>query len=214
MGWYVAPDAAPLVGVTSNRLGQWARRGYVPSSQQLRPRVYAYQDIAEALAVHQLIDRGVPPADVMRAVRNLRDEYGRWPLSHAPLATTWIEERGRSGRAQWVIHREGDDRVDIGSGEGREQFLSGLEIPLRDVFNVLAKGGWVTIQHPDIQHVEVDPDRMGGLPTIKGRRILAAEVARMAREMPIEDLLEDYDLTPEEIQDAIRWDDLTQGEAA
>ena len=87
-GHFLAGEAGELAGVTGNTIGQWARWGYIRSSQsEGEPRVYSVEDVAEAAIVRALLDRGVRHRDVRRAVARL-DEYGPWPLSEAPLATT------------------------------------------------------------------------------------------------------------------------------
>ncbi len=59
---------------------------------------------------------------------------------------------------------------------------------------------------PDLKYIEVNPDRLGGRPVIRGRRIAADEVARIAA-LPngIEILRKDYEITAAEARDATRW---------
>lgn len=77
-----------LAGVSGNTIGQWARWGYIRASQSAGdPHVYSVEDVAEASIVSELLDRGVRHRDVRRAIAHL-GEYGDWPLSEAPLATT------------------------------------------------------------------------------------------------------------------------------
>ncbi len=77
-----------LAGVSGNTIGQWARWGYIRASQSAGdPHVYSVEDVAEASIVSELLERGVRHRDVRRAITHL-GEYGDWPLSEAPLATT------------------------------------------------------------------------------------------------------------------------------
>jgi DNA-binding transcriptional MerR regulator len=77
-----------LAGVSGNTIGQWARWGYIRASQSAGdPHVYSVEDVAEASIVSELLSRGVRHRDVRRAIAHLGD-YGDWPLSEAPLATT------------------------------------------------------------------------------------------------------------------------------
>lgn len=102
-GHFVAAEAGELVGVSGTTIGQWARRGYIRSSQSAgEPRVYSVEDVAEAAIVRALLERGVRHADVRRAIDRLA-AYGDWPLSEAPLATT-AEQRGRPK----IVLREDD----------------------------------------------------------------------------------------------------------
>jgi DNA-binding transcriptional MerR regulator len=87
-GQFLAGEAGELAGVTGNTIGQWARWGYIRASQSDGdPHVYSVEDVAEAAIVGELLRRGVRHRDVRRAIRYL-PEYGAWPLSEAPLATT------------------------------------------------------------------------------------------------------------------------------
>ncbi len=49
-GQFLSHVVGPLAGVSGQTIGQWARRGYIRSSQSSdAPRVYSYQDVAEAM---------------------------------------------------------------------------------------------------------------------------------------------------------------------
>ena len=102
-GHLLAAEVGELAGVSGTTIGQWARRGYIQTSVSGGdPHVYSVEDAAEAAIVGELIDRGVPHADIRRAIDRLRREYGAWPLSGAPLGTA--AERGRTR----VVLRERD----------------------------------------------------------------------------------------------------------
>jgi DNA-binding transcriptional MerR regulator len=102
-GHFLAAEVGELAGATGNTIGQWARWGYIRSSvSEGEPRVYSVEDIAEAAIVGELLSRGVPHADIRRAIARLAEEYGEYPLSEAPLGTA--EERGRTR----VVLRERD----------------------------------------------------------------------------------------------------------
>src|SRR6185437_14188981 len=93
-GRFLAAEAGELAGVSGTTIGQWARRGYIRSSQSdSEPRVYSVEDVLEATIVRALLERGVGHDQVRRAIDGLSC-YGDWPLSEAPLATT-VGERGR-----------------------------------------------------------------------------------------------------------------------
>jgi DNA-binding transcriptional MerR regulator len=102
-GHFLAGEAGELAGVSGNTIGQWARWGYIRSSQsEGEPRVYSVEDVAEAAIVHALLERGVRHRDVRRAIARLAC-YGDWPLSEAPLATT------ADGRARIVLRENGNE---------------------------------------------------------------------------------------------------------
>jgi DNA-binding transcriptional MerR regulator len=102
-GHFLAAEVGELAGVFGTTIGQWARWGYIPSSVSgAEPHVYSVEDVAEAAMVGELLDRGVSHADVRRAIERLREEYGKWPLSEAPLGTATQNGRTR------VVLRERD----------------------------------------------------------------------------------------------------------
>ena len=197
-GRYLAWEAGQLAGVSGLTIGQWARRGYIRSSvDQASPRVYGFQDIAEAMVVHELLDRGVTHRDIKKAILELGNRYGDWPLTDAPLAT--IPGKSRSH----VIARETDGDYDIG-GLGWQQVIEPEN--LEKIRAQLRRGGWAVRALPDLEHIEVDPDRLSGRPTIRGRRIAAEDVAEIAAARGgVETLREDYELDEAEVADARRW---------
>jgi DNA-binding transcriptional MerR regulator len=102
-GHFLAAEVGELAGVSGTTIGQWARWGYIPASVSgADPHVYSVEDVAEAAIVGELLGRGVSHADVRRAIERLRDEYGQWPLSEAPLGT--MTQNGRMR----VVLRERD----------------------------------------------------------------------------------------------------------
>ena len=87
-GRLTASEVGALAGVSGTTIGQWARWGYVRSSQASgEPRVYSAEDAAEAVIVAELLRRGVSHAGVRDLLAHLA-HVGSWPLSHARLATT------------------------------------------------------------------------------------------------------------------------------
>jgi DNA-binding transcriptional MerR regulator len=107
-GTLVAHDVGALVGVSGTTIGQWARRGYIRSSQrEAEPRLYSVEDVAEAAIVTALLERGVRRADIRRAVAQLREPARPWPLSEAVLATAAPRnQHRRSGRAHLLLRDE------------------------------------------------------------------------------------------------------------
>jgi DNA-binding transcriptional MerR regulator len=93
-GRLLAAEVAALAGVSGTSIGQWARWGYIRSSQSSgEPRVYSVEDVAEAAIVSELLGRGVRHPELRAAIERLRG-HGRWPLSEVRLETT-LEPRPR-----------------------------------------------------------------------------------------------------------------------
>ena len=200
VGHYLAYEVAQLAGVSGDRIGQWARYGYICSSQSDGPpRIYSYQDVAEAMVVHGLIRAGMPMRNIRVAVQNLRDEFGPWPLQDAPL------------------YRELDRRIllldsselweaDAKKMPGHGVICQAVKQDLRQIAADLRRGGWASRELPELEHIEVNPQRLSGRPTIKGRRIPARFVAQTAHTPGGWDLLRtDFDLETIQIDDAVSW---------
>jgi uncharacterized protein (DUF433 family) len=81
-----------------------------------------------------------------------------------------------------------------------------FDIQLQRVADDLRRGGWAVREMPGLRHIEVNPEWLSGRPTIKGRRVPAEDVARLALEPDGEEILRTgYDLLPSEIRDAVDW---------
>jgi hypothetical protein len=77
-GRYLAWEAGQLAGVSGPKMGQWARRGYIRSSVSSRaPRVYSFQDVAEAMVVHELLERQVVHREIREAINQLAECHRR-----------------------------------------------------------------------------------------------------------------------------------------
>ena len=177
-GRYLAHEAARLVGVPGDRIGQWARWGHIRASVSAgEPHVYAFEDVAEALAVHLLLDAGLSLPVIRHAVDRLD---GPFPLSS-----------GRVHVVDGVLAVERDDVLE-------DVFTANTVLPLNgrvEVCDLLRAGGWPT-RLTGVRHVEVDPARAGGRPCVRGRRVT------------VEDAVADpdaYGLSDAERDDARRW---------
>lgn len=198
----MASEVGQLAGVSGKRIGQWARRGYIRSSwSDCSPRIYSYQDIAEAMVVHELEDHDVAPKAIGDAVSLLRELLGtNWPLQESELhVPSYHPRRKHSARSIAV-------RSDTGQLEDvvRKHPVLG-HVDLVSIKQDLARGGWASRYLPDLRHIEVDPDRLSGRPVIRGSRVAAADVARLAAELGEKGPQEEYDLVEDQVRDAVRW---------
>ena len=198
-GWYLAHGVGLLAGVSGETIGAWARYGYIRSSWSPKiPRVYSFQDVAEAIVVHELLDRGVPHSEIRNTVETLRADFGDWPLQWAPIATTAKRIAGAH-----IVRKQGDQAWELGRkpGQGVLSFVD-----LEGINELLRRGGWALKELPGVTRIEVDPDRLSGRPTIRDRRVPAEKVARLAA-LPggRRILATEYDITRREADDAVRW---------
>lgn len=157
--------------------------------------MYSYQDVAEAMIVHELRDRKVPYSRIKETIRTLRDSSGNsWPLTHARLGTVGTR----------VVTEADDVYFDVSDIPWH-----GLAIERDDVVRIageLRRGGWAARELPTLEHIEVDPDRLSGRPVVRGTRVPAELVAELAEEPDGRDeLREGYGVDDEQIDDAVEW---------
>lgn len=202
-GRYLAQEAGQLAGVSGNKIGQWARQGYIQSSvSDGRPRVYSFQDVAEAMVVHELLERGARYREIKQHIRLLRERFGTdWPLTQAPIGT------GTVGGTDKAPARVVADDGSMTYATGRQGWQQQVDVgDLSVISDLLRRGGWAARKLPDLRYVEVNPDRLSGRPTIKDRRIAAQDVAEIAATADGRKMLrDDYELTEDQIGDARRW---------
>jgi DNA-binding transcriptional MerR regulator len=180
---YLAHEAARLVGVSGDRIGQWARWGHIRASvSEGDPHVYSWEDVAEALAVHDLLEAGYG----LRVIRAAVDRLGG-PSAH-PLSTAGVHDV--DGR---LAVERGDVLVDVFNDQGVLPFDGRVRAT-----ELLRGGGWPGKAWPAV--VEVDPLRLGGVPCLAGRR-LPVEVAAGVPEA----LWDDYGLDAVTADAARRW---------
>ncbi len=200
-GWYSPSEVGRLAGVSGKQVGQWARYGYMQSAWALAaPRAYAYQDIAEAMVLHLLIEKGVPYRSIKKALRAAAQKYdGRWPLSSARLYIVGEHPQRRGPKTTVVV-----DDFDV---VARHNVLGQLD--LIEVQRDLERGGWAAREAPNLRYIQVDPGRHSGTPVIRGTRIPVESVAVLALQPEGRQSLKlDYELTDEEIDDAVTWYEL------
>lgn len=202
-GYYLAHEAGRLAGVSGDRIGQWARRGYIRASVSGDiPHVYSYQDVAEAMVVHELDLRDVSLRQIKRALELLRQEYGDWPLTQAPISTATIAAPEGASTTLVLEHQDGG-YTDLNRRPKAGVFALG---DVRRIARDLRRGGWAVRELPDLKSIEVDPDRLSGRPAIRGTRVPAELVAGLAgTEEGRKTLRSDYGISVHQMDDALRW---------
>ncbi len=207
-GFYDAAEVGRLAGVSGTTIGQWGRWDYIQASQgsDAFPYRYSYQDIGEAMIVHALVIQGVPRKEIREAIKALRDAYGyNWPLTHADLIVTDYGEREGRREVRGLVVREGADTYfDLTQHKYSWQHVIDPQ-SVATVALELNRGGWAAREMPDLQHIEVDPDRLSGRPVIRGTRVFAEQAAKMALADQRIALKDGYELADDQINDAVRW---------
>lgn len=195
--------AGALAGISGNRVGQWARYGLIkPTLFRGRPsNLYGFHDVAEAIVVHWLLDRGFSYAEIHEAIERARVEHMDWPLLTAPLGVAQHAVAG-DPRGTIVLEVEKGTYVDTRSGGAQVMLKPAL---LEEVRDMLRRGGWIAAELK-LKRIEVDPGKLGGAPVLRGSRWPIERVAQIADDEAGRALLEnDYGLHRLGIDEAVRW---------
>ena len=108
-GAYSAAEAGQLAGVSGDRIGQWARRGYIQASvSSTVPHIYSFQDVAEAFVMNVLTTMDIELSSIKAAIDHIRATEGRnWPLSNSTLHV--VSEHPQATGAKKTIVISGHD---------------------------------------------------------------------------------------------------------
>ncbi len=203
LGVFSPRRAGALAGVSGNKIGQWARYGLItPHVYEGRPaNRYAFYDVAEAIVIHWLRAAQFSYDEIHRAIATAREEYPDWPLVSAPLGVARDAVEGDRGL---IVQRVEGGYVETGRPGGQVILKPELLGFARDM---LRTGGWLADQL-GLERLEVDPEKLGGAPTLRGRRWPVERVARIAADGEGRDLLvQDYGLDKRDVEESVRWTD-------
>lgn len=207
MAVYAAHRVGALAGVSGYTIGQWARYELIrPTFHRGRPaHLYSFYDVAEAIVVHWLRDKGFGYDRIHDAVDRARQDHPNWPLLNAPLG---VAQHAVEGDPRGVIVLEFEKGVYVETGRrdaaGDEQIALKPEL-LDEARVMLRRGGWIADQLR-LKRIEVDPQKLGGAPTLRGRRWPLERVAQIAADDEGRSVLvEDYGLDARDIDESLRW---------
>jgi len=195
--------AGALAGVSGNRIGQWARYGLIkPTLFRGRPaNIYEFRDVAEAIVVHWLLDRGFSYVDIHHAIGRARVDHSNWPLLTAPLG---IAQHAIAGDPKGAIVLEVAQGTYVDTGSGGNQITLKPQL-LEAASDMLRRGGWLAAKM-NLQRIEVDPGKLGGAPVVRGRRWPIDRVAQLAADKAGRAvLMDDYGLHRMDIEESVRW---------
>jgi uncharacterized protein (DUF433 family) len=195
--------AGALAGVSGNRIGQWARYGLIQATLfRGRPaNLYEFHDVAEAIVVHWLLDRGFSYSEIHEAIERARAEHPDWPLLTAPLG---VAQHAIAGDPRGAIVLEVEKGTYVDTRSGGEQVMLKPAL-LEGVRDMLRRGGWIAAQLK-LKRIEVDPGKLGGAPVLRGSRWPIERVAQIADDEAGRTVLtKDYGLHRLAIDEAVRW---------
>lgn len=203
-GAYSPRRVGALAGVSGRSIGQWARTGLItPTVFEGRPaNLYSFYDVAEAVIVKWLLSQDFSHKVIRDALKDLRADQPQWPLLSEGFGVgrSSVDDRGI------LVRKDARDVYVSIADDHPEQIVLKPEL-LDAVRDVLRYGGWLAYDL-GLSHIEVEPLKLGGQPTIRGRRWTVDQVARIAADPEGRVvLLEDYELEPVEIDEAVAWED-------
>lgn len=215
---YSYADVDRLVGLHAGTARRWLE-GYRRSSKFYDPvlrdeptgsEVVTWGEMVEARLLAEFRSQHVPVQRLRPAIVRLRDEFGRYPLAHArpfldvegrELVRVVQEEVGVDRPLQLVVVRNGQTML----AQATQRFSAAVEYG----------DGIVARLNPDSRTpgVVMDPARAFGQPAIRNVRTDAlAEDYRAGTSR--EDLADLYDLSPAQVDEAIRFELIAGSEHA
>ena len=150
--------------------------------------------------MHWLHAQGFGYDDIRLAIGKAGAADRSWPLLQAAVG---VAHHGLE-RDRGVIALRTTDGQYVEIGRPGDQTV--LEPELFDqASDVLRQGGWLA-RELGLTRIEVDPERLGGAPSVKGYRWPVERVARVAADDEGRALLiEEYDLDERDVEESIRW---------
>lgn len=215
---YSYADVDRLVGLHSGTARRWMEgytrggRFYEPVLREERTGSDAvtWGEMVEARLLAEFRSRRVPVQRMRPAIIRLREDFGRYPLAHAqPFLNVQGRELVRVIQEQVHLER-GLQLVVVRSG----QLV--LADPTERFFSAVSYADGIASQmqaHAHVVGVTMDPLRALGQPAVRNVRtdVLAENVRAGSSYEELADL---YELTPEQVQAAIRFELIASAETA
>lgn len=203
LGIFPPHRVGALAGVSGYRVGQWARNRLIrPTLFEGRPsNLYAFFDVAEAIVVHWLLDKDFTYPQIHRAIDRAREDHPNWPLLSASIG---VAQHAIEGDPRGLIVQEVDQGVWIETSREGDQVTIRPQL-LHEAKVMLRSGGWLA-DRLGLKRIEVDPAKLGGAPTLKGRRWPVERVAQLAEDAEGKSILiDDYGLDSRDVDESLAW---------
>ena len=156
---------AVMTGASTGQLSRWRQSGLLMPEENLRPALYSFRDLVALRTIVRL--RAVTS---LQKVRKAFANLDVFDLTEHPSNYKFAAVDGS------IVMQTPDGQVlDLVKQPGQEMLLT-----FEDVFKQFTnmQGKKVKdFRHPR-KHLEVNPRRMGGLPTITGTRVPYDEIVR------------------------------------
>ena len=210
---YSYADVDRLVGLHAGTARRWldgytrGRTFYEPvlRAERTDQDLVTWGELVESRLLSEFRERRISIQQMRPAILRLREEFGKYPLAHArpllevdgrELVRRVQDEVGLEDSLQFVVVRNGQLLLTAGT----ERFRNSAEYD----------GGVVSVLRPSeaTPDVVMDPQRSFGQPALRNVRtdVLAEDFRAGAGR---EELSELYDLTPDQVDQALRFELIT-----
>lgn len=203
-GIYDSEEIAQLLGLSPRAVSRWAgepgRGGGLLFPNERR--LFTFWDLVTARVVSDLLGRKIP----LRNIRDARDHLQTkvdtsWPLAHF-AGLNRIAVVGRSV----YVDPTGDGTWSDATLRGQAPFIE-VAAPLMQRLEFEHEGGLASSWRPS-DGVVLRPTVQAGAPCVEGTRIATAMLAGLRRQgETVEDLADDYELAPELVRHALRYEE-------
>lgn len=194
-GIYDVVEVARLIGCTRPRVEGWTRSGdgLTPLLTGELDGLFSFWDLLSLRVVGELAKRGVQRSEIAKGGEYLAKQLG----THRPFA-----HKGLTTAGQGFFAKIGN-WVDVGMG-GQLAFQTVVEPLLKPItFN---NEGMAAIWRPS-EGVWVNPKVQAGAPCVDGTRIPTQTFVDLHEAgLSIDDISDDYQLSPEQVQTAIAYE--------
>lgn len=199
-GIYDAREVARLLAVDVEQVVRWATPDAVknpPIAVPAEGRIFTFQELVSFALALQLRQREVTDVQVRRGLQVLRVEFSvANPLAHKQI----VENVATSGRS--LIAKLEGGWFDIGNGvQGTFENIVGLYLVPLTFDTSCVVSAW----SPE-PLVVLDPRVQAGAPCVAGTRIPTATLQALLKVDSVEDVADEYGLTPEQVKAAASFE--------
>lgn len=202
-GIYDVVDVAWLIGRNPATVARWTSKRS-RSGAFLEPSLdglYSFHDLISLYVISELLRRGVKRKEIIAGGEYMAEQLDTsHPYAHESLATVGASFFGQINK-EWL---------DVGKG-GQAAFPEVVEPLLRPID--FGADGLASLWRP-APGVALNPEIQSGSPCVEGTRVPTRLLAELISTPPadeldageVEDLADDYNLTPNEVRAAITYE--------
>lgn len=202
---YGLNELAEYLRISPKTVNYWVSSGESPllCIPQMNPPRFSFMNLVECHILSSIRAKGVALQKVRNALSYIKEQ---WPSEH-PLISKLFQTDG----VELFVENLPDELITVSKG-GQLAFKSVLEAFLEriELSHGIAEKFYPFVAEKksgEPKIIQIDPAISFGRPVIAGTGITTAIIAsRFAARESIADLADEYGRSPEEIEEAIRWE--------